>query len=581
MESVENRWFQLGRIRQFRLAGFGVLLGAIVLLATGCSAGGAPTPVAVNEPVAEATESVVPTPVAEPTALPEPTAVPEPTPTLVPTAVPEPTLAPTAVPAPETHSDEVLLPTSGDDSALVQVAIDRASDGATVMLGAGTFRIDERLVVNGDIEIVGLGRDTTVLERATDGAVLVVDDANLRLSGLTVTSTFETDADEREPMLEVVRSTLTMDDVRIDRAPGTGLWMSATNATLTDSVFSDNGWIGLWSVGNSELTIVRTDATGNEDAFVFDEFTVADISDSSATNNSGAAYWWDGSASGIARDNEAIDNAFGFLASGKSSPTMTGNFAEGNSEVGFGFRDSATAIANENEAVGNTQGFYVDGEASPTLADNTAIKNSDSGFAWFDQATGTLIGAVANGNGNDLYIEDSASPEIVENGETSAPAADPTPTATASNNGARCPSGFTSVGDRCVRVVGTPQLRCSEGQLVGDVCAIDLPAVPQESCDAPYLLYRAEAGDPTLPGLQGTCAWFDSGGSCPAGDVYNIDAGGGERFTHPCKHASQVTYQCDSGAPVGDVCRSTVTPVVTCVSGSLTNDGCVEYADPL
>lgn len=575
MKSARSRCTTRYERSRGRKAAVGLLIILAAVLLAGCSAGGAPTPVAVSEPGPSATEP----PVAA--SDPEPTALPAPTSTAEPTEPPEATAPPVATPTAVQPADGALVPGSGDDSGLVQAAVD-AAEGATVMLGPGVFEFDRHVTIDGDVTIVGSGTGTTVLQRANDGAVFIADGSNLSLRAMTVTSTFVTDAEERDPLVEVQNSSLEMEDVLIERAPGTGLWIFASTATVTDSAFSDNGWIGLWSLGNTELTITSTAANGNEDGFVFDEFTVVDISQSQANGNSGAGYWWDGSASGDAQQNDAIDNGFGFLTSGNSSPTLVSNFAEGNSEVGFGFRESATAIARSNEAAGNTQGFYVDGEATPTLVDNVAVKNTDGGFAWFDEAGGSLVGAVTSGNGNDLYVEETASPEILDNSdEPEAVEPTPAPTASPADDGARCPSDFVVANGQCERFVGSPQLSCNEGQLIAGACAIDVAATPQESCDAPYLLYQAEAGDPTLPGLQGTCAWFDSAGTCPAGDVYNIDAGGGERFTHPCKHPSQVTYACDAGALVGDVCRRTVAPFTVCSSGTLVGDACVEYADPL
>ena len=535
----------------------------LMLLAAGCSGAKSSAVIGQSEaaPAPESTTSHI-----EPTA--EPVAAP--------TSVPEPTATPVP-PTPE-PADDLLLPTGDDDSQLLQDALNTVVGGGTVRLGAGVFDLDQALIVRLDVEVVGAGQGKTVLTRSDAGGIFDVNGVDFGLHDVTISSTFVTEAEERTPLLDIANSTVNIRQVTVEQAPGTGAWMDSVIGQVAESSFNDSGWIGLWVAGESLLEVVNSEARNNGDGFVFDEDAVADVSGNRAMDNEGVGYWWDGNAAGTAQDNEAHGNLWGFYSTQSSAPVLVANLAEDNSEAGFGFGNSSAATANDNSANNNTHGFYIDGDASPTLSGNRAVKNSDAGFAYYGNSGGVLANATSTGNGVEFFFDEQAAPEVI-NGETPGSALGTSSAATGSG-ASTCPPEFSANAARCVRVLGSPQLACAQGVLQGSGCAVDTPAFSEQSCTEPYLLFLAEAGDPTLRGLTGTCAYFDNGGVCPAGDVYNPQTPSGELFSHPCKQVPLVVFGCDSGTLVGDVCRTTTAATTRCTAGTLAGSECVEYAEP-
>lgn len=542
-------------------------VGAVILAATSCSS--PTTRLTAEEP--------------DPTAIvdtQEPAAVSTATP-VPPQATSSPTPVPTAEPAEPASTS--ITPSGADDSDALQAVLDNVEDGGELRLGAGRFQIDSTLVVRLDVQIVGAGSGQTILERTDDGAIINARNVDVRLQDIGLVSTFETDADNRVPLLEVINSELEISGISIDDGPGTGAWIEDTTGTVETSTFNNNGWIGLWVVGNSALTITGNTVSRNGDGVLFDDETTSQVRDNTATLNAGAGFWWHGDASGFAEANVATQNDLGFLVDGDAAPELFGNSAAENAEIGFAFRENSTPRVEGNEAIDSTQGFYVDGESAPTLVDNTAISNAEVGVAWYDESAGSASGTTYEDNGQPTFVEETASPTI--DGEAAgADATDPpaetvaTPTETPEAPG--CPAGYALEGASCVRVVGAAQSVCPEGTLQGGSCVVQVSATPEQTCAAPYLLYRAEAGDPTLPGLDGTCAWFDNQGNCPAGDTYNPDAGNGEIFTHKCKRPPMVTYSCSSGTLANDVCEFRQAPITSCAAGTLRGTDCIEVTDP-
>ncbi len=109
-----------------------------------------PTPTPTPEPTPSPTPEPTPTP--DPTPVPTSTPAPDPTPTPTPTPSPEPTPEPT--PAPEPVAD-IYVP---DDYSAIQLAVDAAVAGDTIVVREGTYienvKIDKRLTIIGEGEVI-------------------------------------------------------------------------------------------------------------------------------------------------------------------------------------------------------------------------------------------------------------------------------------------------------------------------------------------------------------------------------------------------------------------------------------------
>ena len=175
----------------------------------------------------------------------------------------------------------MIQPGTGDDTAVLQTALNAVHPSGVLQLGPGTFELDDELVVRLDIELVGAGEQLTFLTRADSGSILNVRRATFGLSDVTLSSSFVTDEEQRFPLLQVASSRVTVERVTILSAPGAGAWMEDVGGTVVDSTFTSNGWIGLWVLGDSTLSLVGNTATDNQDGFIFDEQTFVDLARSS------------------------------------------------------------------------------------------------------------------------------------------------------------------------------------------------------------------------------------------------------------------------------------------------------------
>ncbi|KAG1648707.1 hypothetical protein GQR58_029638 [Nymphon striatum] len=438
----------------------------------------------------------------------------------------------------------------GDPAALVQ-ALSDADDGDIIMLGAGVFVLTRPLEITSDIELIGEAARDTQFVQERNQSVFDVEGASLTLRDLTLMSTYGTEEREPHPLLAAVGATIELSDV------------------------VRTGGSRCGARGESNVTIIGSEARDNDSGFIFDDFTIAHVTNSMAIANADTGFGWVRRSTGSASGNIAAGNIFGYYFDGRADPELTMNIAQDNHESGFVFKGAALPTATQNQALSNAYGFSVEDSAAPTLNDNAATDNSEAGFLFRDISAGVLNDATVSGNGAPVIVGARANPEIVGDFPVvEGFGLDEVPTPTPST----CPSGYVVADSaRCKRVLGPAQVRCGEGRPTADGCSYDSNPIQRQSCSVPYLLYRADSDDPTTLGGTGTCAWFDNAGSCPPGDVYNPTNAAGAFYTHPCRRAPDVELSCNVGRLVESVCVQTYSGSLSCNAGVLQGRECVEF----
>ncbi len=258
--------------------------------------------------------------------------------------------------AAESATAEEVTPT---DDLLAAVA--GLPAGSTLVLGAGTYRLEEPLVLLASLTIRGAGAGTTTIESsAQDYGILAIADGRITLHGVTVrhTGTAPANAVLAGPTatVEVTESTLRGGVPRKDGTGGAGILMfdpatehagTATTLEATGSTFVDNGSAGVVLTGGNVASIESSTFRGNDQCGI----CFLDAS------------------TGSVRDGTFRDNGVGIAATGTSSPTVVGGATRGG-EVGVQAAD----------------------EAAPVVKDLTIRSAKRAAMIWTGRATGAVDG---------------------------------------------------------------------------------------------------------------------------------------------------------------------------------------------
>lgn len=328
-----------------------------------------------------------------------------------------------------------------------------APPGATVELGAGTYRIPGTIEIRSHVFLSGAGTMRTRLEAAGPGPALrVVGNAALALRDLTVTATPASATNA----VEALDGALILERVRVTGArgrrsapdpgdpdalePGYGVVLDGgTWATITSSQFDGNDSGGICVRGHSAPTIVDAHVQGGTAGVVFAGHAAGALTRSRclgaaigilvldrarpvlegntcrANTHTGIAYRL--TASGLARANDCSDNgSAGIWVGDAATPTLEGNLCRGNRTAGIAYRRAAGGMASANACSGGAiAGIWVSEGACPDLHANRCEGNAN-GLAYTEYAGGVARANVCGGNTLfGISIAALASPTVEEN----------------------------------------------------------------------------------------------------------------------------------------------------------------------
>lgn len=258
------------------------------------------------------------------------------------------------------------------------------SDGSTVRLSAGTFRLPDSLVLLRPVTIVGAGQAKTIVTSdAADAAVLVMTGGAVSLDSLTVSRVGTTPG---SGIVTGPSAALALHAVRVsgaragaNGAGGVGVLLTASgaqtaSATVTfrasDSDFSGNAAAGVAAGAGHRTAITSSRFDRNAQCGIcFLGGAVGTVADSTFTRNSVAIVAGSTSAP-LVKGNHVAGGEVGIQASGSAKPTISDNTISGVARASMVFIDSAAGTVDGNNCSGDRAGIAVARSAYPYVGHN-------------------------------------------------------------------------------------------------------------------------------------------------------------------------------------------------------------------
>lgn len=239
----------------------------------------------------------------------------------------------------------------GDDLAAVLAGL---PVGSTLELAAGTYELQDPLLLLRGVTLRGASRDTTVLTSASgEGVLLVLTGAPTAVEGVELRRTGE------EPGAVVLAgpsSRLTLTGVRVtgaraedDGSGGAGVLLAPSDQPLADE--------GLQRA--TTLRLVGSELLGNESAGVVvaaGHRAEVDGTLVSAAGQCGICFL--DRSDGVVSGSTLTDNAVGLLAAGTARPALTGNTVRGG-EVGVQLGERAEPVLTGNEVTSSARAAVI------------------------------------------------------------------------------------------------------------------------------------------------------------------------------------------------------------------------------
>jgi parallel beta-helix repeat protein len=333
---------------------------------------------------------------------------------------------------------------SGDYRSL-EAAVEAVSEGSTINLDAGVYRLAEPLEIRKPLRLVGAGMDETeIVSDAGEYVVLFSSAGTLTAEGTTFRHQGEAPADVmvvvQEGQVDLTRCRFTGAVQVEDVAVHAGLrFQGDVTGTVRNCEAVTNKGVGVLVEGQADLILEENVCTGNESAGIGyygsggGEARRNDCSENSigilvvgeaqptleentCRNNEhyGIAYLRRGG--GVARRNECSENGLsGILVDEQAEPVLEENVCSSNEESGIAYTGSAGGVARRNECSNNQGGIGVGGQARPTLEENVCVDNEVAGIAYAGTSGGVARGNECSRNDVGIFVSQTASPDLVEN----------------------------------------------------------------------------------------------------------------------------------------------------------------------
>jgi parallel beta-helix repeat protein len=283
-----------------------------------------------------------------------------------------------------------------------------APSGATIELGAGTYRIPGTIEIRSHVFLSGAGPTRTRLDASGAGPALrVVGNAALALRDLTVAASDEFASNA----IEAVDGALILERVRVTRAhgrrqrpgasepevpePGYGVVLDGDVwATITSCQFDGNDSGGICIRGSCAPTLVDIQVEGGTVGVVYA-----------------------GHSSGSLTRSRCLGAAIGVLVLDRARPILEGNVCRANTHTGIAYRLTASGLARANDCSDNgSAGIWVGDAATPNLEGNQCRGNRTAGIAYRRAAGGSAIANACSGSAiAGIWISEGACPDLYAN----------------------------------------------------------------------------------------------------------------------------------------------------------------------
>lgn len=358
--------------------------------------------------------------------------------------------AQTAVPTPTPTPGPIHLRAGGGgDYASLDKAVRGIPDGATVVLGPGTYRLAEPLDIDKPLRLVGAGMDQTMIVSAAEGYVIcLTGDGPFVFEDITFRHDSEVEADVvvvqgGEVAFARCRfSGATKVGEEAEERYRAGLWIRGDASGLVQACeFVGNHNVGIavgeqarpilehnFCIDNTAVGIGYQDEAGGEargnDCLRNGRYGISVRNHAQPTlernlcadsGEAGVAYFE--GARGAARQNECVWNgAHGIRVDDQAQPELEGNLCVDHAEAGIAYSDDASGVARSNKCAGNRVGIVVGNEAKPALEQNICGGNVEDGIAFLDSAGGMAYENECSENGRyGIYVAGTASPSLMDN----------------------------------------------------------------------------------------------------------------------------------------------------------------------
>lgn len=264
--------------------------------------------------------------------------------------------------------------------------------GSTVELAAGTYRVDEAILIDVSVTIVGAGRDATKIEsRAAGVAMVFLGPGRLDLRDLTLAHVGAADAS----VLLAVQGALAVSGARItggvaatgDGGGGHGIVLAfeqlpgfpergdvdpTAPVTITDSLINGNAAAGVLSSGDAAPVLERLEVSDNGSCGVCWAGKAAGrLADSTVTRNRIGIQVGDTAAPTIERVAIAANVDVGVSADGTSTPTVLAGTITDNGQIGVQATADAAPVLDGVTISGHGVGVLLTGAARARLTSST------------------------------------------------------------------------------------------------------------------------------------------------------------------------------------------------------------------
>ncbi|MCK4472508.1 MAG: right-handed parallel beta-helix repeat-containing protein [Anaerolineae bacterium] len=269
--------------------------------------------------------------------------------------------APAAIPTPISLATPTPIRVDADDSkdspGLVE-AVRLAPDGATILLGPGTYHLAEPLDIRKPLRLVGTGVDETeIVSKAEGYAIRFSGKGPFVAEGIT----FRHEGTAAADVVVVQGGEVSFACCRFAGLPSewgegarVGLRLQGeTTGIVRDCVVVGNYAAGILVEGQSQPTLEGNICTDN---------------------GAGIAYFE--SASGTARQNKCSRNGEGISVNQHARPTLEGNVCSDNTTFGIHYLGEAGGVIRQNECARNWVGIFLTGSADPNVEDNNCHSNA-------------------------------------------------------------------------------------------------------------------------------------------------------------------------------------------------------------
>jgi parallel beta-helix repeat protein len=303
-----------------------------------------------------------------------------------------------AKPEPKPQSLTVKPDGSGDYPTLHE-AIGAVSEGGTINLTQGQYRLARPLLIERSVQLVGDGMDTTtLLGEGEECVVRFSGPGRLELKGITIRHEGKIWAD----VVVAIGGELRTEHCRLKGG--------------VRDVMGKRGGDGLRLCGEVWGQIGGCLVEVNEGCGIRVQERAHPTLEGNTCRLNGAGIGFSHTATGVVRKNECIENRYngiqvcdesqpmldknicrengssGIRVGEQAQPTLEGNLCWKNKQAGIVFFGDTAGMARRNECNWNgNYGIYVSGLAHPTLEENTCRENMQKGIEIADAARPRIL----------------------------------------------------------------------------------------------------------------------------------------------------------------------------------------------